>query len=324
VTAVARRRPALVRSARAGVPDAAVRAALADGGWQRERTLTTLSGTAVIMVSAPGGRTGVLKISATEAGTASLRREHGVLRRLGRDERLGEWRDLLPVPLRWGDSGAGAYLLTSRLPGRDGRQLPQGMAGGLTRAAFRAIAPLHDHDRTVAEVDATLLRRWVDEPAARLAEVARPARVARVGAALHAGLAGRRMTLGWTHGDFHPGNVLAGSPERVAGIIDWDQARERDLVATDLAFWIITAPGTGRHRELGARVAARLDADRCWTPAESRLLAGTDDAAAGRALLLLAWLRHVAGNLAKSSRYARSPLWLRNNVRPVLRQVAGG
>ena len=326
MTAIARRRPALVRSARAGVPEAAVRAALADGGWQRDRTLTTLSGTAVIMVSAPGGRTGVLKISATEAGTASLRREHDVLCRLGRDERLGEWRDLLPAPLHWGDSGGGAYLLTSRLPGRDGRQLPGGMAGGLTRAAFRAIAPLHDHDRTVAEVDATLLRRWVDEPAARLAEVTRPARAAQVAEALHAGLAGRRMTLGWTHGDFHPGNVLASSPERVAGIIDWDQARERDLVATDLAFWIITVPGTGRRRELGAQVAARLGADRCWTPAESRLLAGTTDgdAAACRAVLLLAWLRHVAGNLAKSSRYARSPLWLRNNVRPVLRQVAGG
>jgi hypothetical protein len=83
-------------------------------------------------------------------------------------------------------------------------------------------------------------------------------------------------------------------------------------------------------------VAARLAAGRCWTPAESRLLglaadgdpvrgdpAGSDPAA-GRALLLLAWLRHVAGNLAKSGRYARSPLWVRGNVWPVLRQVTGG
>jgi aminoglycoside phosphotransferase len=326
LSAVVRRRPTLVRSARAGVPEAAVRAALA-GGWRRERTLTTLSGTAVIMVSAPGGRTGVLKISAAGPGTASLRREHEVLSRLSGDERLGEWRDLLPVPLHWGNSESGAYLLTSRLPGRDGGHLPREVAGGLTQAALRAIAPLHQHDQTVIEVDATLLRRWVDEPAARLAEVARPARATgRLTAALHAGLAGLPMTLGWTHGDFHPGNVLAGPPGRVAGIVDWDQARERDLVATDIAFWLLTVPGTGRQRELGAQVAARLGADRCWTPAESRLLESTADGdpAVGRALLLLAWLRHVAGNLAKSSRYARSPLWLRNNVRPVLRQVAGG
>jgi Ser/Thr protein kinase RdoA (MazF antagonist) len=326
LSAVARRRPALVRSARAGVPEAAVRAALADGGWRREHTLTTLSGTAVIMVSAPGGRTGVLKISAAGAGTASLRREHEVLSRLSRDERLAAWRELLPVPLGWGDTGDGAYLLTSRLPGRDGRHLPRGMTGGLTEAAFRAIAPLHRHGHEVAEVDATLLRDWVDEPAARLAEVARPARAAQVAAAVRAGLAGRRVTLGWAHGDFHPGNVLTSSPERVAGIVDWDQARERDLVATDLAFWLLTVPGSGRQREFGARVAARLGAGRCWTPAESRLLAGTADGdpGLGRALLLLAWLRHVAGNLAKSGRYARSPLWLRGNVRPVLRQVAGG
>jgi aminoglycoside phosphotransferase (APT) family kinase protein len=320
-----RRRPTLVRSARAGVPEAAVRAALA-GGWRRERTLTTLSGTAVIMVSAPGGRTGVLKISAAGPGTASLRREHEVLSRLSGDERLGEWRDLLPAPLRWGETGGGAYLLTSRLPGRDGRHLPPGTAGGLTEAAVHAIAPLHRHGHAVAEVDATMLRDWVDEPAARLAEVTRPARAARVAAALRAGLAGRRVTLGWTHGDFHPGNVLASSPERVAGIVDWDQARGRDLVAADLAFWLLTVPGTGRPREFGARVAARLGAGRCWTPAESRLLAGgaDGDPEAGRALLLLAWLRHVTGNLAKSGRYARSPLWLYGNVRPVLRQVAGG
>jgi hypothetical protein len=67
-------------------------------------------------------------------------------------------------------------------------------------------------------------------------------------------------------------------------------------------------------------VAARLSRQQCWTPAENHLLG---DVPAGRPVLLLAWLRHVAGNLAKSGRYASSPLWLRRNVRPVLRQVAG-
>ena len=44
----------------------------------------------------------------------------------------------------------------------------------------------------------------------------------------------------------------------------------------------------------------------------------------GRTLLLLAWLRHVASNLAKSAQYAESPLWSRRNVIPVLRQLAYG
>jgi hypothetical protein len=333
VSQAVRRRPMLVRSARAGVSSAAVRSALADGGWQRERTLTTLSGTAVILVGAPDGGSGVLKIAADAAGIASLRWEHEVLRRLGSDGRLGDWRTLLPVPLRWDESGAGAFLLTSRLPGQDGRRLPR---ESLTGTAVTAIAPLHRCAQTVADVDATLLDRWVDEPAAQLRKVARPGAAGRLAADLRNALAGRRMTLGWTHGDFHPGNVLAGPGGRIAGIIDWDQAHERDLIATDLAFWLLTARGPGRRRELGGRVAARLAAGRCWTPAESRLLglaadgdpvrgdpAGSDPAA-GRALLLLAWLRHVAGNLAKSGRYARSPLWVRGNVWPVLRQVTGG
>jgi aminoglycoside phosphotransferase len=309
---------ALVRSGRAGVPGAAVRAALAGGGWQRGRALTTVSGTAVIMVTAPDGRTGVLKIAANPAGAASLRRERAVLRTLCSDDRLGGWRDLLPVPLNWGESGDSTFLLTSRLPGRVGRRLPT--AEALTRTAFGAIAPLHRHGQTVAEVDATLLRQWLDEPAQRLTAVAGAAAAGRVTAAIHAGLAGRRVTLGWTHGDFHPGNVLV-RRDRVAGIVDWDQARERDLIATDATFWLLTTPGAGRRRALGAQVAARLRAGRCWTPAESRLLDLGQDPAAGRALLLLAWLRHVAGNLAKSERYARSPLWLRTTVRPVLRQV---
>ena len=37
---------------------------------------------------------------------------------------------------------------------------------------------------------------------------------------------------------------------------------------------------------------------------------------------LLAWLRHVAGNLEKSDRYAESILWARRNISPVLKAAA--
>jgi glycosyltransferase involved in cell wall biosynthesis len=319
------RRPALVRSARAGVPGAVVHATLAREGWRPERTLRTVSDTAVVMVRGPGEEPGTLKIAATLSGAASLRREREVLARLGSDERLGAWRDLLPVPLGWGEADRGGYLLTSRLPGTDGRHVAPG--SGLTPAALGAIAPLHRRGQMVADVDGALLRRWADEPARLLARVARSGHaVDRVTAALHAGLTGRQVSLGWTHGDFHPGNLLLGADGQVTGIVDWDQARELDNIAADLAFWLLTTPErrSGRQ-EFGERVAARLAAPRCWTPDESRLLGplAAGDAATARALLLLTWLRHVTGNLAKSRRYAHSPLWLRRNVHPVLRQVAG-
>ena len=319
-----RKRPALVRSSRAGVPESAIRAALAEGGWRCERTLTTVSGTAVLLVRTPGGESGVLKIAATGSGAASLRREHAVLCHLAAQQDLAGWRDLLPAPLHWGDAGGSTFLLTSRLPGRDGRRLRRRGMARFTATTAEAIAPLHGHAATVAEVDGTLLDQWLEEPMAWLASVGRPARaVGRVAGTVREGLAGRWVRLGWTHGDFHAGNVLTGPGGRVTGVVDWDQAAEGDLIATDIASWILAVPGHGRQRELGARVAARLGASRCWTPAESRLLGLGDDGdlAAGRAVLLLTWLRHVAGNLAKSDRYARSPLWARYNVRPVLRRV---
>jgi Ser/Thr protein kinase RdoA (MazF antagonist) len=302
-----------------------VQAALSGGDWHAERALRTVTDTSVFTVSGPRGEA-VLKVTDTLSGLAGLRREGDVLRQLWADERLGDWRAMLPVPLDSGDAGSGTFLLTSRLPGRDGRELPE-TAGRLTAAAVDAITPLHRRTRAIRMVDQALLSSWVDQPA-QLIRMALPAHgaVGRLAEALRADLAGRLVTLGWTHGDFHPGNVLVGVGGQVTGIVDWGEAREEDLPVLDLAFWLLTVPAPGQPRELGKRIAARLRHQQFWTPAESRLLGGATDVGlpAGRTLLLLAWLRHVGSNLAKSDRYASSPLWLRWNVVPVLRQVAHG
>lgn len=313
--------------ARPAAAEALVRAALSGGDWRPERALRTVTDTSVFTVSRPDGETGVLKVTRTDSGLAGLRREGEVLGQLWADDELGDWRALLPVPLEAGTAGPGAFLLTSRLPGQDGRDLPPELASRLTSAAVDAITPLHRRTRTIRMVDQDLLSSWVDEPA-RLISTALPANgaVMHLVRALRADLAGRLLTLGWTHGDFHPGNLLVGPDAQVTGIVDWGEARQQDLPALDLAFWLLTMPAPGQPRELGKRIAARLHRQQFWTLAESRLLAGVSDGglAPGRTLLLLAWLRHVGSNLAKSRRYASSPLWLRWNVIPVLRQVAHG
>ncbi len=171
--------------------------------------------------------------------------------------------------------------------------------------------------------DDDLLRCWVDEPVAEIARaLPETATLERMAAGLRDYLAGRLVTLGWTHGDFYSGNVLAGNNGTVTGIVDWSQARERDLLALDLVFWLLTVPAHGEPRAFGARVAAGLR--QFWTPAESRLIGTVTDGdpVSKRALLLLAWLRHIAGNLEKSDRYADSLLWSRRNIAPVLRAVA--
>ena len=311
---------------RPAMPDEMVRAALSGGDWHTDRALRTVTDTSVLTVSGPRGEA-VLKVTDTESGLAGLRREGDVLGRLWADDGLGNWRAMLPVPLDSGDAGSGAFLLTSRLPGQDGREVPPETASRLTSAAVDAITPLHRRTRTIRMVDQALLSSWVDQPAQRI-RTALPGNgaVGRLAEALRADLSGRMLTLGWTHGDFHAGNLLVGADGRVTGIVDWGEARDEDLPVLDLAFWLLTVPAPGQPRELGKRIAARLRHERFWTPAESRMLGRAADGGlpAGRTLLLLAWLRHVGSNLAKSDRYASSPLWLRWNVVPVLRQVAHG
>lgn len=316
-------RARLVRSTTAGVPPATRQAALASGGLRCERALSTVSDTAVLMVRAAGGEPGVLKVAASAAGTASLRREEETLRRLHADERLGGWRHLVPEPLASGSLGTGRYLLTTRLPGADGRRVTRAAAARLTPAAVTAITSLHHLDRSVRVADEALLARLVDEPAGYLRRAAPAATVDRLAALLHAELTGRALTLGWTHGDFYPGNLLVAAGQQVTGIVDWSQVRQQDLVALDVAFWLLTVPQQGHRGEFGVRVAARLTRTPPWTPAEQTMLAASQagDQLSGQALLLLAWLRHIADTLAKSERYAASPLWPRRNIAPVLRRV---
>lgn len=304
-----------------------VRAALPDGNWRCERLLRTVSDVRVYIMRAEHGETGVLKVAATTSSAPVLRRERDVLTQLGSDGQLGGWRAVLPVLLAAGDAGASAYLFTSRLPGRDGRQLPPEEMARLTSAAIQAISPLYRRTRRTCVVDDALLGQLVDEPA-ELIKTALPCGdvVDRLVQALHSDLAGRTVTLGMTHGDFSAGNILAGGDGRVTGIVDWGDARERDLPALDIAFWLLTVPICGRTPDFGRQIADRLDRELAWTPSERRALGSVadDDLADGRTLLLLAWLRHVASNLGKSARYAESPVWSRRTIVPVLRQVARG
>lgn len=309
------------------VDAAVVRAALSGGNWCREQVLRTVTDVAVFTVRGPRGESGVLKVSTTASGMAGLHRECGVLGELGADQQMGDWRSVLPVPLDAGSAGHGAFLLTSRLPGLNGREFPLASASGLTSAAVDAIAPLHRRNQRVRRVDEELLSRWVNQPIDQIRmTLGSEWGIGRLAEALRAELAGRALTLGWTHGDYHRGNLLASADGQVTGIVDWGEASDQDLPILDVAFWLLTTPGPGQPREFGRRVAARFASGQFWTPAERHLLSGltNGDLAVGPTLLLLVWLRHVASNLAKSERYGGNPLWLRWNVLSVLREVARG
>lgn len=323
----------LVRSPHSGVPARVRQQALgrvAAGGWRVERTVRTVSDTAVVLLSSPAG-SAVLKIARADLGAAALLREQDILRRLWSEERLGRWRTMLPEVLDQGRVRDGTYLLLSRLPGAETPTVTRARGSDVTAAALAAITPLHRLVSHPVTVDSSLLQQWVDEPAARIAQ-ALPGRgpyraaLEELTALLHQELSDRVLTLGWTHGDFHPGNVLVDPGGEVRGIIDWEGAHDRDLPVLDLVHWLLTTPVGRVRRELGGQIADRLAAKQCLSAAEASLVSsvpgGTD--VPPQVLLLLGWTRHVGANIAKSERYTASPIWVRRNVLPVLRWVGHG
>jgi aminoglycoside phosphotransferase (APT) family kinase protein len=214
----------------------------------------------------------------------------------------------------------------SRLEGTDAKSASLAEPEVITRAAFRAIAPLHRLDSGPRQVSAEGLRDLIDIPAHRLRAVAgRRDAIDHLARGLHDELADHPVRIGWTHGDFAYGNLMLDDKGEVTGIVDWGQLRQHDLVSVDLAFWLLTMPRPDEPQEFGARVAARLGSNQPWRDYESCLLAEAvpNDAISGRALLLLPWLRHVTDNLDKSDRFA-GPLWYRRNIVPVLRVIAHG
>ena len=143
---------------------------------------------------------------------------------------------------------------------------------------------------------------------------------------LHAELAGRTLPVCWIHGDFWLGNVLvAADGVTLTGIVDWDLAAADELPMHDLVHLLLYTRGLVQQRDLGEIVRALLEGEQ-WTAHERSLLEAAERALPGsvvgeRAMVLLSWLRHITGNLAKSSRYRRNVLWLSRNVDAVLRSV---
>ena len=274
---------------------------LSTEGLEQGRLLAAPASDTIVVAAG----TVALKLSATAAGSKSLRREIQVLGRLSADPRLAEWRSLLPEVLTAGEQDGLPYLVQRLAPGVDGRQL--GSHSALLAQATEAIGELHRLTAGELEVGAEVLDRWVDRP---LAELQGRQGVEHVRARLHRGLAGLTLRVGWIHGDFVPGNVLVDGG-RVSAIIDWDRAAPDDLPVLDHLQFALAM----RRGELGRLVVSVLQG----APLDEVVVPEPLDL---RTAVLLTWLRHVSANLEKSTRYASSRPWLAANVTPVLREVA--
>jgi O-antigen/teichoic acid export membrane protein len=301
--------------------------------WTQRTFLPTVSDMSVITAGPPGqSPRAVIKMPTTVLARAVLRRESDVLAALNADSRLGAWRGVLPTVLASGQIDDRPFVIQRRFPGVAASRMIDGtdQANRALTDAAAMIGELHHRTASSTRVDTDVLERWVDGPAILVREVAagfasRPAvRVAtdRLAGELHDALGGRVVPMGWIHGDFVPSNILVSDQGAVLGIIDWELAGPADLPPLDVVSLLLATRAHQRRQELG-HVVRECARGAPWTEFEQDLLDSASSRLPGaqvdsRTLALLWWLRHVAGNLTKSTRYARSRFWARWNVLPVL------
>jgi aminoglycoside phosphotransferase (APT) family kinase protein len=178
-----------------------------------------------------------------------------------------------------------------------------------------------------------LVTAWVDEPLvvleSHLRRKGRPERweqvaLERVRLELHEALLGRRLTAGWTHGDYVPENVFVDpATGTVNGIVDWELAATPSLPELDFAHLVLSTRAVRRRREYGEIVVEVLA--RGWTGEERAILEQRGDRTGElptSALVLLAWLKQTGSLLTKADGYADNWLWQRLNVDAPLAALA--
>lgn len=298
--------------------------------WQPKAVLSTVGDVAVATIGpASGPAEAILKIASTRRGSAALRRHAQVLGELSTDARLAGWATVLPDVLGVGSTDGKLWVAERLLPGTDGRAVlgDPGARSRLLAAAAATIGELHARTAVPRRVDTAVLTQWVDEPARVLRAWAEDAgaraearALEQMAEELRGALHGATLLLGRGHGDLAPGNLLvARGAARVSGVVDWEKGSPAVPGELDLCHLALSTQMLVQRRELGDVVcdvvAAGAGDWRHGLPAGSVL----DTSPLGqRQTVLLTWLLHVAGILAKSDRYADHRWWLSRNVRQVL------
>lgn len=282
---------------------------------------STRRGTDILVLRAVTDTDLVIKHPSSDHGARTLRHQADNLRALAADERLGAWRTLLPRLVTCELAGPLPLTAEEYRPGVTAATLIRRHPDAAPRIAAKALAAiteLHRATGCVQTPDPTRLAAWIDTPLEQLRDL--PHHATGHTAALDAlrdrlydQLADRPLLTAWTHGDFHPGNVLMTEDGTlVTGIIDWATAHPNGPAATDHHLFRLAVQRETGGEELGTLVTRALSGH------------GGPRNPHEDALLLLTWLRHVADNLGQSDRYRRNRPWLARNVAPVLREVTAG
>ncbi|MCU1497034.1 MAG: hypothetical protein JWM47_987 [Acidimicrobiales bacterium] len=312
-----RRARRLLPTSLADVPRAAIpNSPLALLGYQHD-VLVVAGGTSALPL--------IVRVAVGRNGRRGIAAHRLQLRSVHADPELSAIAPLVPEVVL--EDGANWLVETAR-PGRPGSSLDgyedrtRAMVAGLG-----TLADLHGSTARQLVVDAELVDRWVHEPVALVAGVLRSEQAAAGLAALHRRLTGellgRPVTVARLHGDPSFDNLLfSDGGRRVTGMVDWESSA-RGLPEIDVIAFVLSRRAVESDGEMGDDVADLLANG--WTAEERELLGPSWSVNAHvrpTTLVLLAWLGHVAANLAKAERYRANRWWLRHNVVAVLEKIA--
>jgi O-antigen/teichoic acid export membrane protein len=277
----------------------------------------------------------VLYLAQSKSAKEEMQVELDFTQKLFDDPRLLAWSTLLPVFLGNGEIQGKDYWLFSHIKGASGDQVVKHADNPeiVIVAAIRAIRELHAKTAAISPVNEDHLESWVIAPirsikhsvlkyyhygAARILD--------NLAAELGEELLDQEMAVSWIHGDYWPGNIFINKDgKEVTGIVDWEQARTRDLPFLDLVNFFLSSRRLISNYELGIIIVELLRED-SWQPVEqqlwdehARVLGGKQPSL--RTALLIFWLRHVSDNLARTNDASFNPVWVVNNYLPMMNEL---
>jgi hypothetical protein len=311
----------IVMAATGTRPATVLERALADAGRAldapvRARSARVLA-SGIVLVEIEEARPALLRVAAGPA-RALLAGAQGRLATLAAADPPAALRERVPWVLAEGDLGLAAYTLEPRLPGGHPRRVSPALWEECLDflAALRALPGVPAAAAAGLAEDVRALAPHVDPNGG--------ATLVRLEPALRERLAD--VPLGWAHGDFWPGNLLARG-DRLLGVLDWDAASPSALPLLDLLHLLALADPRLRRLPHGDRCRRAL-----WPLAR----AGGDarvrghcaavgvphDPATLEALAIAYWLTRVARDLRTfADRPARGD-WMNDNVRRPLAELA--
>ncbi len=278
----------------------------------------------------------VLKFTDSVVASAELAASSANQKELTADTRLTSWTSHIPQVLTSGLVGTTTFAVERCLSSRDGREVAVDPAttSALVTDALAVIDDFHRLGAHHRQVDAKILEAIVDRPIDVLRAntpggvwQCRVRAIDRLSQWLRQSLLGTDLEVGWTHGDYHLGNVLIDDVDNhIVGVIDWGRAESDGLAVLDGCTLIILEQAKCAGTELGIFLLQLLNdvelapSERVFSDALGALQALVHDESHVdlRCLLMLTWLKHVANNLKYENGTRSHALWRLRTVDLVL------